>query len=618
MEEEEIITQEETFDYHKLRYILNSDGYICHASIGGLIVCDLGECTEYVGEVPSGYETIAEWYDEEIDKLNAWKIIDDNLVFDEKKCNELQEQCKQDEIDNSCVTRKEMFGLQKEIEDIQDINNSQYTEASADGKIITIDNVKKVYPRIKIKNIDCYKFDKVDLIVSNKNILPNEAVTQEISGVTFTQNEDRSITINGAAIENIEYNLAGANDNISPILMLKKDTNYYLSSNNYQIKMYNFDGNDRDEIYSGTGGLIKFTDEDKPITHIVLCIEKGTTIKKVTVYPQLDFDEETDYVEHQSNRVTIDFSEYIEDGLFPSDNLFPSDELFPKGTTISYILIENGKTYIKVNETEEEVEVGKIHLFDGYNTIYTMQDTNIEIEYCINNLKLEGTVTKNNNFKVLEDGSIEAHNGSFSGNIYLTNGGSIVSDKGLLISMTIESNIKSNQFMGGNIMLPMGYSMYGENLFNKDALVFEFTIPKNFYVKNAFITIQHMPVEYREMGNLKYVGYSRNLKLYKGSNFINGIAQFDMGYYTLNNKYIAYNEIESAFGDDGFTGSDTEYTKQKSIDIKEYITTSKEEDTFNIFKIETGNNLITTMEDKFTHSGSCKATLIIQGYTSFE
>ena len=36
------------------------------------------------------------------------------------------------------------------------------------------------------------------------------------------------------------------------------------------------------------------------------------------------------------------------------------------------------------------------------------------------------------------------------------------------------------------------------------------------------------------------------------------------------------------------------------------------------FKIETGNNLITTMEDKFTHSGSCKATLIIQGYTSFE
>ena len=60
-------------------------------------------------------------------------------------------------------------------------------------------------------------------------------------------------------------------------------------------------------------------------------------------------------------------------------------------------------------------ETNKIFLFDGYNTIYTIQDTNIEMTYCINNLKLEGTVTKNNNFKILEDGSIEAHNGKFSG-----------------------------------------------------------------------------------------------------------------------------------------------------------------------------------------------------------
>ena len=61
---------------------------------------------------------------------------------------------------------------------------------------------------------------------------------------------------------------------------------------------------------------------------------------------------------------------------------------------------------------------------NGYNNIYTFQDTNIEIEYSINNLALEGTTTKNNNFKVLEDGSIEAHNGYFSGTIEVT-GGSI-------------------------------------------------------------------------------------------------------------------------------------------------------------------------------------------------
>ena len=70
MEEEEIIVPEEVFDLKKLRYILNNDGYVCHASIGGLIVCDLGECTEYNGDVPDGYETIEEWYDEEIERLN--------------------------------------------------------------------------------------------------------------------------------------------------------------------------------------------------------------------------------------------------------------------------------------------------------------------------------------------------------------------------------------------------------------------------------------------------------------------------------------------------------------------------------------------------------------------
>ncbi len=421
--EEEIIEIEEVPNYDKLRYILDKNGYIFHASFGGLISCDLGECTEYVGEVPSGYETIEEWYDGEIDKLNAWKIVEDNLVFDDKKYNELEEQRKRDEIDNSCVTHKELYGLQKEIEDIQDVNNSQYTEASANGKVITIDNVKKVYPKVKLTNIDCYSFNKIDLIASGKNILPNEAVTQEISGVTFTQNEDRSITIDGTSTEDIEYNIFGTNNNVSPILVLKKDANYYLSSNGHQIKMYNYDGTNRTEIYSGTGGIINFTDEDKLVTHIVLYIPNETTVKDVTVYPQLEVGSTgTDYIEYQSNMITVDFSEYVEEGLFPSDELFPSDDLFPKGTTISYILIENGKAYIKVNEKEEEIEVNQVHLFDGYNTIYTIQDTNIEIDYCINNLKLEGTVTKNNNFKVLEDGSIEAHNGYFSGKIAADSG----------------------------------------------------------------------------------------------------------------------------------------------------------------------------------------------------
>jgi hypothetical protein len=423
MEEEIIIPEEETFEYDKLRYILDKNGYVCHVSLGALILCDLGECTEYTGEIPNGYSTIEEWYDGEINKLNAWKITEGNLVFDDIRYNELQEKCKLEEIDNSCVTHKELYGLQKTIEDIQDVNNSQYTEATTSGKVIIIDNVKKVYPRIKLTNIDCYSFNKVDVIVCGKNILPNTALTQEISGITFTQNEDRSITIDGTSTEEIEYNIGGTSYNTSPFLCLKKNVNYYLSSNNQQIKMYYYDGTSRTEIYGGNGGSIKFTDNDRSVTQIVLSIPKGKTFDDVTIFPQLEVgSSSSSYEMYISNLMTFDFSEYIQDGLFPSDNLYPSDDLFPCGTTIEYILIENGKAYIKVNGEIIETECYQIHLFDGFNTVYTLQDTNIEMNYCVNNLKLEGTITKNNNFKVLLDGSIEAHNGNFSGTINASNG----------------------------------------------------------------------------------------------------------------------------------------------------------------------------------------------------
>lgn len=515
MEEEIIIPEEDVFDYHKLRYILDKNGYVCHASLGGLVICDLGECTEYNGEIPSDYKTIEEWYEEEIEKLNAWKIVDGDLVFDEIKYNELEEQRKQDEIDNCCVTHKELYGLKKEIEDIQDVNNSQYTEANAKGNIITIDNVKKVYPKVKLTNIDCYSYNKIDLIVRGKNILPNEAVTQKISGVTFTQKEDRSIKIKGTSTENIEYNIAGTNTNISPILVLKKGTNYYLTSNNQEIKMYNYDGEDRTEIYSGKDGIINFNDEDKLITHIVLSIPSETKVN-TTIYPQLEVGSiGTDYETYQSNMTTIDFSEYIsEDALFPSDNLFPSDELFPKGTTISYILIENGKAHIKVNENEEEIEVSQVHLFDGFNTIYTRQDTHIEVDYCINNLKLEGTYTKNNNFRVLEDGSIEAHNGYFSGTVNAKDGsfaGTITSSNAKITGGSLSLSGSTNEtpkiitsgtgrlgYKNVSRLYADGLRIYGED---DNREIGCFGVGRGYYMGETYLTTYVRVEDTRESGH---------------------------------------------------------------------------------------------------------------------
>ena len=55
--EEEVIIPEEPVNYN-MRYILNNDGFIYHASFGAEISCNLGTCTEYTGEIPEGYSGI--------------------------------------------------------------------------------------------------------------------------------------------------------------------------------------------------------------------------------------------------------------------------------------------------------------------------------------------------------------------------------------------------------------------------------------------------------------------------------------------------------------------------------------------------------------------------------
>ena len=136
--EEEIITPEEpVFDYEKLRYILNKDGYVCHASLGGLIVCDLGECTEYTGEVPKGYETIYEWYDKEIEKLNAWKIVDGNLVFDENKYNEIQKRCEKEAEENTLATHGWVNGR---INKTSNVVKSELSKVASDSELLLIND----------------------------------------------------------------------------------------------------------------------------------------------------------------------------------------------------------------------------------------------------------------------------------------------------------------------------------------------------------------------------------------------------------------------------------------------------------------------------------------------
>ena len=193
MEEEIITPEEETFNYNMMRYDLDDEGYILNVYFG----CMSGTCTGYEGEVPEDYETLVEWADNA--NIRAYKIVDGNLAYDSARDAELKAQYEQDEIDNSCVTHKELYGLKKELENIEELNTTQYTKATAQGKVLTLDNVKRVIPKLKMSNINPYNYEQIDVIVNKRNMLPNNSVDETINGLYITKNEDGSIILNGTA-----------------------------------------------------------------------------------------------------------------------------------------------------------------------------------------------------------------------------------------------------------------------------------------------------------------------------------------------------------------------------------------------------------------------------------
>lgn len=65
-----------------MRYIANDEGYLLEVSFGSLITCGGVECTAYTGAVPSGYDSLEDWYLQQSDTLYKWQIVDGNLVED--------------------------------------------------------------------------------------------------------------------------------------------------------------------------------------------------------------------------------------------------------------------------------------------------------------------------------------------------------------------------------------------------------------------------------------------------------------------------------------------------------------------------------------------------------
>ncbi len=438
-----------------MRYILDKDGYIFHVSFGALIVCELGECTEYIGDVPDGYSSIEEWHEQEIERLNAWKIVDGNLVFDPNKCEILKTKCEKEHEDNRYVCHKEISNLTNLVKS-DNANNYLTSISSLSNLIEATDSNKFASTYIKLlanKTIS----NKIHIKFNNGNLLTNDATSKTESGISFDVNSDRTITINGTATGNIEYDIGGTPNNTKPILAFKKGVNYYLSSNSYQIKMYNYDGVDREQIYSGTGGIINFADNDKLVTHIVLCIPNKKEVNE-TVKPMLNVGTTPkEYLTYEGNEAIVylgengfipeceliinngsivypenDFQLYY--GLMPSETLTPSETLVPSDDVI-----------IK----SEQLDINNMPTtYLDLTYMYCMEDADLQVTYpnIQRNNDLTGYETPNGNFAIDEEGNMYCNNATIQGSA-IVNGGNFRVDK--------DGNMTCGnaEIMGGSINL---------------------------------------------------------------------------------------------------------------------------------------------------------------------
>lgn len=65
-----------------MRYIADGNGYLQEVSFGADIECNGKICTEYTGDVPAGYDSLADWFTLESDKLHRWHIVEGQLTLD--------------------------------------------------------------------------------------------------------------------------------------------------------------------------------------------------------------------------------------------------------------------------------------------------------------------------------------------------------------------------------------------------------------------------------------------------------------------------------------------------------------------------------------------------------
>lgn len=279
-----------------MRYKIDNEGYITDVYFN----CHTGTCNEYTGEIPSGYETLLEWSEKA--NIQAYKLVDGNLVYDPNRDEELRFIHEQEAEENTTATRG---WVKNKLNSANSVVVDELSKSITGTSLVKIDDSGEY--EIPIITLSSSTDGRVDVVSSNKNLLGIDALTKTVNGVTFTVNADGSITLNGASTADIELDLKGTSTSIEMLFLIKGGLDYTISGlvNNVSLNLYNYDGTDRTLIGSYNNKTINLSSSEI-VTYSTLYIASGKTFSNITICPQVEVGKiGTPFVQHDESRTTI-------------------------------------------------------------------------------------------------------------------------------------------------------------------------------------------------------------------------------------------------------------------------------------------------------------------------
>lgn len=176
-------------------------------------------------------------------------------------------------------TVENVKNLQSDVKKLDNNKITKFYTSNQGQKVLNDSDDGKIQDLMIYGKSEQKQYKGINLAVNN---LTPASVTDR--GITFTVNEDKSITLNGTSTaDNIDYYVAGCWNN-SVIITLDAEKDYTIGAMPQNINLF-YGTKDNFKICYQTNGHEKGI----PITFIFIRIKNsGTTFNNVTVYPQIN------------------------------------------------------------------------------------------------------------------------------------------------------------------------------------------------------------------------------------------------------------------------------------------------------------------------------------------